>query len=154
MKMFNIGKTLVYEILKKKTEILMWWENCGNRKIKREIKKTANEDEVTASVENENDQQDLKNCMNEAAFSNYNAEDFINIDKDVQTEQDTMDIDALVQNFRESQKGEEEVEEEKDEKDIVLEEEKWSVKTYQDAVKSLKELQEFAAQRMIQTCLV
>jgi hypothetical protein len=39
------------------------------------------------------------------------------------------------------------VEEEKDEKDIVLEEEKWSVKTYQDAVKSLKELQEFAAQQ-------
>src|SRR5215469_7089380 len=30
MKMFNIGKTQVYEILKPKTEILMWWENCGN----------------------------------------------------------------------------------------------------------------------------
>jgi len=51
--------------------------------------------------------------MNEAAFSNCNAEDYINIDKDVQTETDTMDIDALVQNFRESQKGEKEVEEEK-----------------------------------------
>jgi len=36
---------------------------------------------VTASVENENDQQDLKNCMNEAAFSNCNAEDYININK-------------------------------------------------------------------------
>jgi hypothetical protein len=59
MKMFNIGKTQVYEILKKKTEIFMWWENCGNGKIKRELKKTANEDEVTASIENENDQQDL-----------------------------------------------------------------------------------------------
>jgi hypothetical protein len=46
-----------------------------------------------------------------------------------------MDIDALVQNFRESQKeGEEEVEE--DENDTVLEEEKCSMKTYQDAVKS------------------
>src|SRR5215469_13766585 len=44
MKMFNVGKTQVYEILKKKTEILMWWENCGNGKIKRELKKTANED--------------------------------------------------------------------------------------------------------------
>ena len=42
--------------------------------------------------------------MNEAAFSNCNAEDYINIDKDVQTEPDTLDIDALVQNFRESQK--------------------------------------------------
>jgi hypothetical protein len=41
--------------------------------------------EVTASVENESDQQDLQNCMNEAAFSNCNAEDYINIDKDVQT---------------------------------------------------------------------
>jgi hypothetical protein len=40
-----------------------------------------------------------------------------------------MDIDALVQNFRESQKGEEEVEEEEDENDIVLEEEECSVKT-------------------------
>ena len=38
MKMFNIGKTKVYEILKKKTEILMRWENCGNGKIKRELK--------------------------------------------------------------------------------------------------------------------
>jgi len=44
MKMFNVGKTQVYEILKKKTEILMWWENCANGKIKRELKKTANED--------------------------------------------------------------------------------------------------------------
>ena len=44
MKMFNIGKTQVSQILKKKTEILMRWENCGNGKIKREFKKTANED--------------------------------------------------------------------------------------------------------------
>ena len=62
--------------------------------------------EVTASVENENDQQDLQNCMNEAAFSNCNAEDYININKHVQTEPDTMDIDALVQNFREIQNKE------------------------------------------------
>ena len=69
----------------------------------------ANGDEtgLFCSVENENDQQDLQNCMNEAAFSNCNSEDYINIDKDVQTEPDTMDIDALVQNFRESQKKKE-----------------------------------------------
>jgi hypothetical protein len=42
--------------------------------------------------------------MNEAAFSNRNAEDYSNIDKDVQTEPDTMDIDTLVQNFRDSKK--------------------------------------------------
>jgi len=81
--------------------------------------------------------------MNEAAFSNCNTEDYIIIDKDVQTEPDTMDIDALVQNFRQSQKEREE-EEEEEENDIVLEEEKCRVKAYQDAVKSLKELQEFA----------
>ena len=52
--------------------------------------------EVTASVENENDQQELQNCMNEAAFSNCNAEDYVSIDKDVQTEPDSMDIDELV----------------------------------------------------------
>jgi len=34
----------VYEILKKKTETLMRWENCANGKIKRELKKTANKD--------------------------------------------------------------------------------------------------------------
>ena len=56
-------------------------------------------DEVTASVENENDQQELQNCMNEAAFSNCNVEDYISIDEDVQTEPDTMDIDALFQNY-------------------------------------------------------
>jgi len=61
-------------------------------------------DEVTASVENENDLQDLNNCMNEAAFTTCNAENYIDIDKDVQTEPDTMDIDTLVQNFRENQK--------------------------------------------------
>jgi hypothetical protein len=55
----------------------------------------------------------------------------------------TMDIDALVQNFRDSQK--ERDEEEEEENDTVLEE-KCTVKTYHDAVKSLKELQEFAAQ--------
>ena len=44
MKRFNIGKTQVYEILQKKMEILMRWENGGNGKIKRELKKTANED--------------------------------------------------------------------------------------------------------------
>ena len=72
--------------------------------------------EVTASVENENDQQDLQNCMNEAAFSNSNAEDYINVDKDVQTEPDAMDIDGLFQNFRESQKEREEEEKEEEEK--------------------------------------
>jgi hypothetical protein len=85
--------------------------------------------------------------MNEAAFSNCNAEDCINIDKDVQTEPDTMEIDSLVQNFRASQKKrEEEEKEEEEENDIVLEE-KCRVKTHQDAVKSLKELQQFAVQR-------
>jgi len=39
MKMFNVGKPQVYEILKKETEILMRWENCANGKIKRELKK-------------------------------------------------------------------------------------------------------------------
>jgi predicted DNA-binding protein YlxM (UPF0122 family) len=39
MKMFNVGKTQVYEIIKKKTEILMHWENCANGKLKRELKK-------------------------------------------------------------------------------------------------------------------
>jgi len=70
--------------------------------------------EITARVENENDQQELQNCMNEAAFGNCNAEDYINIDKDLQTEPDTMDIDALVQNFRESQKEREEDDEEEE----------------------------------------
>jgi len=65
----------------------------------------------------------------------------------VQTEPDTMD-NALVQNFRKSQKErEEEEEEEEEENDIVLEEEKCKVEAYQDVVKSLKELQEFAVQR-------
>ena len=57
--------------------------------------------------------------MNEAAFSNCNAEDYINIDKDVQTELDTVDIDALVQKFRESQK-EREVEEEGKKRKMTL----------------------------------
>ena len=56
---------------------------------------------------------------------------------------------ALVQNFRKSKKEreEEEEEEEEEENDIVLEEEKCKVKAYQDVVKSLKDLQEFAIQR-------
>jgi predicted lactoylglutathione lyase len=56
-----------------------------------------------------------------------------------------VDIDASVQNFRESQKGkEEEEEEEEEEENCIVIEEKCSVMTYQDAVKSLKELQESA----------
>jgi hypothetical protein len=27
MKIFNVGKTQVYEVLKNRTEILNWWEN-------------------------------------------------------------------------------------------------------------------------------
>ena len=57
--------------------------------------------------------------MTEAAFSNCNAEDYINVDKDVQTEPETMDINALVQNFRESQKEREEEEDKEEENDIV-----------------------------------
>jgi hypothetical protein len=52
----------------------------------------------------------------------------------VQTEPDTRDIYALVQNFKESQKGGEEEEEQKEE------EEKCRGKTYVDAVKISKEL--------------
>jgi hypothetical protein len=50
----------------------------------------------------------------------------------VQTEPDTMDIDALVQNFRESKKEWEKEEEEDDEveNDIVLEDEMWKLKIY------------------------
>jgi transposase len=44
VKMFNVGKSQVHEILKKETGILMRWGNCGNEKIKGELKKTANED--------------------------------------------------------------------------------------------------------------
>jgi hypothetical protein len=79
--------------------------------------------------------------MNEAAFSNCNAEDYISVDKDVQTEPDTINIDVLVQNFKESQKEGEEEEEEEAENGIMLEEEKYRLKTHQHAVKSLKELQ-------------
>jgi hypothetical protein len=50
--------------------------------------------------------------MNEAAFSNSSTEDFINIDEDMHTVSDTVDIDALVQNCRESQKGRDKEEEE------------------------------------------
>jgi hypothetical protein len=42
--MFNISKTQVYEVLKKKTSILRCWENNAIGKIKKEIEKTANED--------------------------------------------------------------------------------------------------------------
>jgi hypothetical protein len=55
-----------------------------------------------------------------------------------------VDIDVLVQDFRESRN---EREEEEEEEDDMIEEETCRVKTYQDAVKSLKELQEFAVQR-------
>jgi len=39
MKLFNIGKTQVCEILKKKKEILMRWENGGNGKMKYNLRK-------------------------------------------------------------------------------------------------------------------
>ncbi|CAG2054458.1 unnamed protein product [Timema podura] len=90
---------------------------------------------VTSSVGNENDQPDLQNCVNEVAFNKCNAEYSINVENNVQTEPDTMDINALNEHFEKSWKGDEE-----EENDIALEE-KCSVKIYQDAVKSLKELQ-------------
>ncbi|CAG2056095.1 unnamed protein product [Timema podura] len=74
------------------------------------------------------------------AFNNCNAEDYINIDNNMQTEPDTMAINALKVG---------KVEEEEEENDIVLEEEKCNVKTYQGAVKSLKGLQQFALQQNV-----
>jgi hypothetical protein len=60
-----------------------------------------------------------------------------------------MDIDALFQNFRDSRKGREEEEEEWEaENDILIDEKKCRVKTYHDSVENLKELQEFAVQRI------
>ena len=84
--------------------------------------------------------------MREAAFCNCSAVDYININKDVQTEPDTMD-NVLVRNFRKSKNEREEEEKEEEEENDVLEEEKCNVKAYKDVVKSLKELQEFAVQR-------
>jgi hypothetical protein len=65
--------------------------------------------------------QDLEKCINEAAFSNHNAEDYINIDNDEHTETDTMDIDGCISSdFIESQKGNEEEEENDEEEKIYI----------------------------------
>jgi hypothetical protein len=39
IRMFNIGKTEVCEILKRKTKILKWLENCDDGKIKDNLRK-------------------------------------------------------------------------------------------------------------------
>jgi hypothetical protein len=49
--------------------------------------------------------------MNGTALSNCNAEDCINIEKDVQSGPDTTDFNALVQNFREAVKSLKELQE-------------------------------------------
>jgi hypothetical protein len=46
MKMFDVGKTQVYEILKKKTEILKLWEDCANGKIRRELSSDVNSETI------------------------------------------------------------------------------------------------------------
>jgi hypothetical protein len=70
--------------------------------------------------------------------------DGINIVKDVSAEPDTMDIDTLILNFKGVVKGER-----KRKRKIMLyrRKTKCRVKKYRPAVKSLKELQEFAVQR-------
>jgi hypothetical protein len=50
MKIFNVGKIQVYEILQKKREILKLWGKCANGEIKRGLKKTANEEDVNKIV--------------------------------------------------------------------------------------------------------
>ena len=86
--------------------------------------------------------------MNEAAFSNCNAEDYINkqkMCKQNQTQCISMHLFRILEKVKKKEEEDEE-EEEEEENNIVLEEKKCRVKTYQDAVKSLKELQEFAIQ--------
>jgi predicted DNA-binding protein YlxM (UPF0122 family) len=39
MKMFNVGKTQVYQILQKKTKILKWWEIVLMEKLKENSRK-------------------------------------------------------------------------------------------------------------------
>ena len=71
------------------------------------------------------------------------AEDYVNVDNDLQTEADVKGIDELVENHKRSQEKNNDAND-SDEEEVEEEIAKCPLKTYQDALKYIKELQEFS----------
>jgi hypothetical protein len=91
---------------------------------------------------NSNNTKSLQEALNHANFSNIRAEDYVNIDVDVTTEADLNDINHFIEDHQQAEEQYQELESE--EESPIAES---SVKTYSDALKHLKDLENFALTR-------
>jgi replicative superfamily II helicase len=91
---------------------------------------------------NSNDTENLQEALNHANFGNIRAEDYVNIDVDATTEADLNDINHFIEDHQQAEEQDQELESE--EESPIAES---SVKTYSDALKHLKDLENFALTR-------
>jgi glycyl-tRNA synthetase beta subunit len=89
-----------------------------------------------------NNTENLQEALNDANFGNIRAEDYVNIDVDVTTEADLNDINHFIEDHQQAEEQDQELESE--EESSIAES---SVKTYSDALKHLKYLENFALTR-------
>jgi hypothetical protein len=90
---------------------------------------------------NENNIQDLQESLNQATYENVTAEDYLNIDAEIETEAAIEETDDIIENHRQ---GKEEKDDEKDEgssQEPIVE---CKLKSHRSALKNIRELQEFS----------
>jgi hypothetical protein len=98
---------------------------------------------------NSNNIKSLQQALNHANFSNIRAEDYVNIDMEVATEADLNDINLFTDDHQQAEEQDQELQLEEEESLIT----ELSVKTYNDALKHLKDLENFALTHKILICL-
>jgi hypothetical protein len=88
---------------------------------------------------NSSNTKNLQEALNHAHFGNIRPEDYVSIDMDVATEADLNDINQFIEGHQQAQEQDQELESEEKESPIT----ELSVKTYSDALKHLKDLENF-----------
>jgi hypothetical protein len=91
---------------------------------------------------NSNNTENLQEALNRANFGNIMAEDYVNVDVDVKTEADLNNINQFIEDHQQAEAQNQELESE--EESPIAES---SVKTYIDALKHIKDLENFALTR-------
>jgi hypothetical protein len=103
---------------------------------------------------NENIIQDLQESLNQATYENIAAEDYVNIDAEIETEAAIEETDDVIENHR---RGMEEKDDEKEEEEEGSSQEpivECKLKSYCSALKNIREQQEFSQNQIILNYLI
>jgi hypothetical protein len=94
---------------------------------------------------NGNNIQDLQESLNQATYENVAAEDYLNIDAEIETEAAIEETDDIIENHRQGKEQKDDEKEEEEEEgssqEPIVE---CKLKSYHSALKNIRELQEFS----------